>query len=390
MKIALAIEKFSKHAGGAESYAVDLAETLVKRGWEVHLYGYEWDGFPSQAIFHELKRPPLCFSRSMKLLHFAFTHRDQTQRIDFNVVLGFGSTIYMNVYQSHGGVHKLSSSRKLLAIRNPLVRFLKKILMLSSPKYHVRSWIESAPFRLNPRPKIVAISEMIKDDMADVYKIDPNEITVIYNGVDTQRFSRNPNSRGASDLRKSLGFNDEVLFLFMSYDFRKKGARFLIEAAHRLRQTATEKFGVVLVGRPPSPVIARLVDKFGLKDVIRFPGPTKDPQLFYSACDVFVLPTFYDACSLVVFEAMSCGMPVITSAYNGASGIIEHGLDGFVIQNPSDSFEICSYMNRLLDRGFLEEVSKRAFDKSQNFSLEANHSQMVRVFMEAASEDMGN
>ena len=37
-KIALALERFSRHAGGAEAYAVDLSQALIDRGWEVHLY----------------------------------------------------------------------------------------------------------------------------------------------------------------------------------------------------------------------------------------------------------------------------------------------------------------------------------------------------------------
>ena len=45
--------------------------------------------------------------------------------------------------------------------------FLKKSALLSSPKYHVRSWIESAPFRMKQRPVIIAISEMVRQDMAN-------------------------------------------------------------------------------------------------------------------------------------------------------------------------------------------------------------------------------
>ncbi len=126
MKIALALEKFSKHSGGAESYAVDLAQALVANGWEVHLFGYEWDGNPPSALFHQLKRPPFYMTASMKLLHFAFQHRSMVKNGTYDVIVGFGSTIFMNVYQSHGGAHKLSSRRKLYAIRNPALRFFKK------------------------------------------------------------------------------------------------------------------------------------------------------------------------------------------------------------------------------------------------------------------------
>lgn len=384
MKIALALETFFKSAGGAESYALDLAAALVEKGWEVHLFGYEWANEPEGAIFHRIRRPPFFFPASLKLIHFATQHRLLVQAETFDVVVGFGSTIYMNVYQSHGGVHRLSSERKLLAVRNPLLRLIKKTFMLLSPKYHARSWIESAPFRIRPRPELVAISDMIKNDIVDIYGLDNSTVRVIYNGIDGGRFSRMADRAQSDFTRKSLGFDDHVLFLFMSYDFRKKGVRFLVEAAAALRDKSDAKFGVVVVGRAPSPSLSRLVHNLGLDGIVVFPGATETPQMYYDACDVFVLPTFYDACSLVVFEAMSCGLPVITSLHNGASGVIEPGVDGFIIGDPSDPSEICGYMQRLLDRSFLGRASRNALLKSRKFSLEANHDQMTRVFLHAA------
>jgi UDP-glucose:(heptosyl)LPS alpha-1,3-glucosyltransferase len=389
MKIALALEKFSKHSGGAESYAVDLAQALVANGWEVHLFGYEWDGNPPSALFHQLKRPPFYMTASMKLLHFAFQHRSMVKNGNYDVIVGFGSTIFMNVYQSHGGAHKLSSRRKLYAIRNPALRFFKKIVMLLSPKYHVRSWIESAPFRSKTLPRIVAISDMVKNDISEVFGTDRSQIEVIYNGIDGARFKKKTCCSEATSLRQSLGFDDHILFLFMSYDFRKKGVRFLIEAASKLRHASSNKFGVVVVGGTPSPSLSRLVSKLDLDGIVVFPGSTKTPQISYNACDVFVLPTFYDACSLVVFEAMSSGLPVITSACNGASGVIEHGIDGFVINDPADSSEICDYMLALLNRDTLSIMSEKAMMKSVRYSLEENHSQMMRVFAQAAVERTG-
>ena len=92
----------------------------------------------------------------------------------------------------------------------------------------------------------------------------------------------------------------------MAYDFRKKGVRYLVEAADKLRQKVGQgKFGVVIVGSPPSLQLRNEVRQLNLSDTVIFRGPTTEPEAFYRACDVFILPTFYDACSLVVFEAMA-------------------------------------------------------------------------------------
>jgi len=380
MKIALAIENFSRHAGGAEAYAVGLAKTLVREGFDVHLYGHSWDGEPDGAVFHRIRRLPGWVPPSIRLLDFALQHRKMSAREDFDVILGFGNTVAMNVYQSHGGVHYISNMRKLQAVSNPLLRFFKKLILFATPKYHVRAWIESEPFRMKPRPVIIAISEMVRRDMARHFGLDSGEIKLVYNGIDYAKFAAGESGR-RQILRNQWGFDKEILFLFMAYDFRKKGVRYLVEAADKLRQkVGTGAFGVVVVGGPPSLQIGRKVRQHNLSDTMVFQGPTTEPEAFYRACDVFILPTFYDACSLVVFEAMAAGLPAITSIFNGAAGIITEGKDGAVLRDPRDTDEMSNAMSLFLSREVLREASAKAKLTASNYTIERNHRQMIDVF----------
>jgi len=384
MKIAMAMENFSRHAGGAESYVVDLARTLVSEGWEVHFYGHSWDGFPDAAVFHEIPRISKWIPPSLRILDFALRHRDLVTAENFDIVLGFGNTLAMNVYQSHGGVHYRSSMRKINAVRNPVLRVLKSLAMFASPKYHIRAWIESAPFRSVEPPVIIAISDMVRNDMADFFGVAKDTIKLVYNGIDDSRFGE-PGNPEACRLRRDMGFDEQVLFLFMAYDFRKKGVRNLIEAAASLRDRVGDKrFGVVVVGRPPSPALARMVRQLQLSEFITFPGPTKQPELYYQACDVFVLPTFYDACSLVVFEAMAAGLPAITTIHNGASGILRQGVDGMILQDPNDISELTDAMLFFLDNEVLRLASEAARLTAAQYTVERNHQQMIAVLTEAA------
>lgn len=383
MKIAMAMEHFSRHAGGAESYAVELARTLVSEQWEVHLYGHSWDGYPEGAVFHEIPGMPGWVPPSVRILAFALRHRAMVARENFDIVLGFGNTLAMNVYQSHGGVHYFSNMRKIKAVRNPLLRVLKVLTMFTSPKYHVRARIESAPFRSPQPPVLIAISDMVRKDMADYFGVEKASIKLVYNGIDNARFG-GPKDREAHRLREDMGFGDQVLFLFMAYDFRKKGVRNLIEAAASLRdQVGDKRFGVVVVGRAPSPALLRMVRRLQLTGIVHFSGPTKQPELYYQACDVFVLPTFYDACSLVVFEAMAAGLPAITTVHNGASGIVRGGIDGMILKNPNDIGEMAHAMSLFLDRAVLRAASQAARLTASRYTLERNHRQMLDVLNEA-------
>lgn len=377
----MALENCSRYAGGVESYAVEIAHWLAEHGWEVHFFGYTWDGEPNSAVFHKIRKLPRWFApASVRLLDFALCHRNMMRSLEFDVVLGFGNTIVMNVYQTHGGVHSISNVRKLQAVRNPILRIIKAVLLFSSPKYYARAWIEGAPFRSSRRPVVVAISEMVRDDMSSHFGIPREEIALVYNGIDLKRFGA-PRGIHAQELRTSLGLQGRVVFLFMAYDLRKKGIRYLVEASSKLRdKLGGEAFKVLVVGRPPYPSLQRLVRKLALSNDVIFLGATDQPEIFYQAADVLVLPTFYDACSLVVFEAMAGGLPVITTKFNGASGIIHHGVDGIVLPTPQDVNALSAAMERFLDKVFLGSASEAARRTARNYDIKANHSKMLTIF----------
>ncbi|MDG4476297.1 glycosyltransferase family 4 protein [Thiovibrio frasassiensis] len=385
-KIALALENFSRYGGGAESYAVSLADRLMRNGWEVHFFGERWDGEPGGAIFHRISIPAFLPAWA-KLLLFALKHKRMVADRDFDVILGFGNTIVMNVYQSHGGVHWLTTYRKVYSEINPAVRFIKRLLIPLTLKHYVRHWIESAPFRMARLPRIVAISEMVRDDYVAYYGVSPEQVDLVYNGVDPERFTAQRTSGERNLFRAAFGIQEsEVVFLFVSYDLEKKGIIPLLHAVAQLRKQGGDGFRLMVVGGLPSSRIERLVAKLGVQEFVCFAGPKKDVHHVFAASDVLVLPTYYDTCSLVVFEAMMSGLPVITTFYNGAAGIIDNGKDGFVVSHPPDSAEIASKMALLLDKEFRNHMAVLAVQKGNEYPLAKNHEQLIGIFDEVAEK----
>jgi UDP-glucose:(heptosyl)LPS alpha-1,3-glucosyltransferase len=383
-KIALALEHFSRFAGGAESYAVALAYSLVQAGWEVHLFGESWEGEPKGAVFHQILIPSW-WPRWARILGFALEHRRRTISESFTVVLGFGNTIHMNVYQSHGGVHGCSTRRKLDAESNPLLRLANRLIHLISPKQWVRHWIESAPFRMTPRPRIIAISQMIKDDMVRSYGIKDQQIELVYNGVDTNRFNPGLRKRPRGPFRQALGFGPvEVVFLFAAYELRKKGIMPLIEAAGILKDLAGEGFRVVVAGAEPYAKLSRRMAELDLTHTVVFAGRIRNMEECFANSDVLVLPTYYDACSLVVFEAMASGLPCITTQFNGASGIITDGVDGFILNHPPQAEDLASKMALLLQPALRESMSLEAVTTAHQYTIQRNHQDILRILDEVA------
>ena len=384
-KIAFAIENFSRYAGGAESYTISLATSLIEKGWEVHFFGELWDGEPESAVFHKINIPKYLPSW-FKMVLFALKHKRAVKNQIFDVIMGFGNTLYMNVYQSHGGVHWLSTKRKVYSEKSKIKQVIKRLIIILSMKQWVRAWIESAPFRLDPRPRIVAISQMIKKDMESFFGVSGTEIEIVYNGVDISRYNQNLRRKLKGPLRKQLGIKeDEVAFLFVSYDLKKKGVEPLVEAASRLKKTGNTNFKVVVIGGLSYRALSRQIQALNIEDEILFTGPVRSTEEYYANSDVFVLPTYYDACSLVVIEAMACGLPSITTTANGAAGIITDGKDGYIIPHPPDPADLANKMNLLMAYENRKRVSEKAFRTGRDYSIKRNHHEMIRIFYEVAT-----
>lgn len=383
-KIAFALEKFSRHAGGAESYAVSLATALIEHGWDVHLIGESWDGEPQGAHFHKMHIPK-GLPAWIKLLLFAFRHRTIATRGNYDVVVGFGNTIYMNVYQSHGGVHRYSTARMVYAETNIIKRFLKRVLILLSIKQWTRAWIESAPFRIHPGPKIIAISRMVQKDMEAYFHVNAAEIETIYNGVDTERFNTSVPPATREQIRGQWGVcNQDIAFLFVAYDLKKKGIEPLIRAAAKLKAAGNKLFKVIVVGGSPNRSLVKRVKRLDLENHVVFTGKVQSMSDVYASCDAFVLPTYSDACSLVVIEAMASGLAAITTTANGASGIITDGKDGYIIAHPPDSSALAEKMTLLMENEKRGAMSKEAFITGQKYSAKRNHRDIMKVFDEMA------
>jgi UDP-glucose:(heptosyl)LPS alpha-1,3-glucosyltransferase len=123
----------------------------------------------------------------------------------------------------------------------------------------------------------------------------------------------------------------------------------------------------------------RLAVKLGILDEVLFVGSTTEPEKYYGAADLLAHPTFYDACSLTVIEALSSGLPVLTSSANGASGIAQSGERVRVIEDPKKVDQMCQAIRDLLVEG-----GSPVRSRVESFSEERNYRQMSEVFRQVA------
>jgi UDP-glucose:(heptosyl)LPS alpha-1,3-glucosyltransferase len=352
---------------------------MADEDFDVHVYAEGWDEKMEKIQFHRVITLP--FPKSLRLLSFAIRATKAIREGHYDVTLGVGNTLGADVLQPHGGVHWAWFWRSLGAYDNPFLRLLKLSGRILSAKQWVSGWIENEPYRRKRLPRLVAISEMVKQDMIRWYHLPADQITVVYNGVNIERFHPR-NRQWRDEVRKNHGIGEEFLILFVSNNFRMKGLGYLIRALSQMRREGSSPFKLLILGRDRRDFYLRLAEREGLAEEIVFAGSTDRPEKYYGAADLLVHPTFYDACSLTVLEALASGLPVVTTSHNGAGGLLQQGEDGWVIQNPQDVDEIRMAIEYFLEDGSRQHARLRAREKAEACSEEANFSRMAEIFRE--------
>ena len=377
LTFAIGLLDFSKMRGGAERYLADLCIRMAAEGYEVHVYAERCDVEDSKIHFHSVKTIP--FPKSLRLLSFAGRATKEIENGNYDITFGVGNTLRANILQPHGGVHWAWFWRSLRAYDHPIPWVIKFLGRVISPKQWVSGWVEDAPYQGKNPQVIIAISDMVKRDMMRWYRIPDERVTVVYNGVDTEHFHPR-NRKYREEIRRRHGIADEWVVLFVSNNFRMKGLGFLIKALAHIKRENLSPFKLLVLGRDRQHSYLHLARRMGVMEQLIFAGSTHEPEKYYGASDLLVHPTFYDACSLTVLEALASGLPVITTYSNGASGIITQGQEGFVISDPRDVQSLVEKISLFLNREKVEKASVAARHLAESYSLERNWKEMKTIF----------
>jgi glycosyltransferase involved in cell wall biosynthesis len=208
-----------------------------------------------------------------------------------------------------------------------LKKGLQKFLALGITQLH--RYQESIAFRR--AGTIVAVSERVRDEIAAT-GVDRRKIQVIHNGVDLDEFSP-----GVA-LRSKLGLPARGILVLFAGDMTtpRKNLDSLLHAIVDLDDVHVAAVGLLRGNEYPS-----MAKKLGLDGRVHFLGYRRDIADIMRAVDLFVFPSRYEACSLVLLEALASALPVITTSTAGGAEIVARA-GGVVIEDPNSIAEIRS------------------------------------------------
>ena len=381
MKIALTIEDFRPSRGGGEAYAFGLARALAALGHEVHVFAARIGDVPEGVTPHVVAIYGAPWRRTAFALRCARMLADREG--DFDLVHGLGKSIRMDVFRPGGGVHRAWQRQDPLSIEGRGRRLWRRVKGRLSLDQCLVLRLEAKQYAPGPDgPEIIANSGMVRDHILTDYRVAEDRIHVIYNGVDTKRFSPANREKFRSDVREEFGIEPSAtVLLFAANNFRLKGLTPLVRAAGELGDVR-EPLRVLVIGRGRPARYRRLARELGCDPRFVFAGPMPAPERAYAAADVLVHPSFYDPCANVTLEALASGLPVVTSIYNGAGEIITGGAEGSVV-DPQDIGALAAAIRAFLDPARREAAGKAARTLAEQHTMSHHVRQVLAVYGKA-------
>lgn len=360
--------------GGAERWTDRHARRLLSLGYRVHLVAGSFAHVPDGAQCHLVRFRPF----GDKRLQFATDAEQLLRRLQVDVIHDMGDGWYADLFMPHHGTRAATFAQNTKMART-LLRPFRDVAYWLLPRYRSFRELESRQFDLKRPTTFVAISKLVAQQMHQSFHVPMQRIQVVYNGVDTGRFHPPTGSASRNDVRQELGFTDETVFLLVAHNFKLKGLDAILRASSRLISEG-KRIGVVVAGNGRVSHYRRIASSLGCGAVVRFVGNQPDPVPYYHAADVYVQPTFHDPCSLVVLEAMACGLPALTTRYNGVSEIMVDGLHGFVLNDPADDMTLAAHMRHFMDPSARAATSLANRKLAMQFSLERNCHDFVELY----------
>ena len=374
MKVALVRHRYSPH-GGAERYMDTLSAALSDAGAQVRILCASWDGSSAGKVGVERISVP-GKPVPLRLLLFARAVRKWAAKHPEWLLYSLERVPGAEVCRAGDGVHAEWLLRKR-SLRPGIWPF-DCLRPLNLAYLHLeRAMFGSPALRL-----VIANSNRGREEIVRRFGFPAEKIRVIHNGIDVARFPPDRKADARRRLRTRFGIPDaETVFLFVGSGFARKGVGTIARAARILVERRCEAFRVVLVGKgDPSPYVRSAGPGSGR---LLFTGPVAGADDLFLGADAFIFPTVYEPFSNACLEAMAAGLPVVTTAVNGASEVLGDGASGFLLEDPLDAPVLADRVEKLLSFDLRRRMGEQARRIAEEHSVERNTRETLEVLEEA-------
>ncbi len=403
MKVCLLCNRGNMYCGGQGVYLYYLSRELHRLGHEVHaivgppypqlaegviehrvenLNLFEF-GFPKNdpfKIFTPLNLYDVAVTRVGKfpeMFTFSFRSYDKLRRImaehKFDIIHDNQTLGYGNILMKTLGVpvvatihHPLPIDKKTdLPYIHSIKGRLRRILFYPFLMQHMAA---------SAMDRVITVSEDAAGEIRNSFKVPRKKMRVVYNGIDTEMF------RPRAGIQKERG---HIIVVSNSSD-RKKGVLYLLRAMRELRKEMDVKLTIVDRGLPDNEYTPAIVERCGLNGCVEFTGRITTEELAkrYCMAEVAVVPSLYEGFGFPAAEAMSCGLPVVSTTAGALTEVVDE--ESGILVPPGDHKAIAAALKRLLsDEGLRRDMGRAGRARVERlFSWEEAVKKTVAVYEE--------
>lgn len=333
-----------KDTGGMNVYVLQLAREYARRGNRVDVF----------TRYHDPTDPKIVeIEEGARVIHLEAGPLDASKNDLFSYIPRFLNGLYSfqreeetryDLIHSHywlSGMVGATLSREWNAPHVTTFHTLAKTKMRARPgerEPQLRQDIEGHV--MSVADGIVVSTDEERQDVIRHYDAPRRNVHVIPAGVNLEMFQ--PVDRDAA--RAELGIREERVILYVGRIEPLKGIDILLRAIPMLEygqdpaSSTGKALRVMVVGGNPGndaelDRLKSLTAELGISDYVTFTGsvPQNTLPTYYSAADVFVLPSHSESFGLAPLEAMACGTPVVVSRVGGMKTFVNSGENGYLV-----------------------------------------------------------
>ena len=257
-----------------------------------------------------------------------------------------------------------------------LVSSRRDMGILRSAKHNVAYRMMNSKFDM-----VLTVSDEIRRLCIQRDRMPAHKVITLYNGLELADHLVD----GKARLRQSIGLDpDAPVVITIGHIRRIKGIDVLVETAARVvREFPRVVF--VIIGRNSDPrhfeEVSARIERFGLRDNIKFLGESEDVLSLLSLGNVFFLPSRSEGFSNALIEAMACGLPCVATRVGGNAEAIDEGRSGYLVENEDSDTAAERILRLLRDPGSAKKLGATGKEiVAARFTAKAMIEQLTAVY----------
>ncbi|PYG87612.1 N-acetyl-alpha-D-glucosaminyl L-malate synthase BshA [Ruminiclostridium sufflavum DSM 19573] len=241
---------------------------------------------------------------------------------------------------------------------------------LSRTINNIEKWL------MNESDYIIVNSNYMRDELASVFGIQPDKISVISNGVDLSKFD---NIYKDNEFRKNYASPNEKIVFYVGRLVNEKGVHVLLNAIPKILNDFKDVKFVIAGKGPCLNNLIELSQKLNINEKVYFTGFVSEEVLLhlYKCSDMAVFPSTYEPFGIVALEGMVAGIPVVVSDAGGLNEIVTHKEDGMKFYNGNSNSLADCILELLKDEALSEKICSSAMEKVHKLYNWNNISKMI-------------